>query len=280
MALKLSKQTLTKVAPHPPLRDQLADEIRRAIAVGDLAPGERVPSENEIHKLVDIDRATVGRALSILVNEGLIIRSQGKPTIVAPPVPVRSMDTRRYAAELARLRAGERDDTAAFVEENGAEWGDYSVDRVEYEEQAATEKDAEFLGIKVGTKVMRRRMVKRLRNSETGDDEPIQIQRSTVPMKLARGKVLADPKVQPYPGGTLAELYDAGLIPDESVLTVFEEAGGRQPNMLERRLLAMTTPGWVWDIVRRFSVDGVPIEVSRVIVPMARMRLRYETTVS
>lgn len=274
MALKLTRQTLTHVAPHPPLRDQLADHIRQAIATGDLAPGDRVPSENEIAKQVEIDRATVGRALGILVNEGLIIRSQGKPTVVAPAVPVRHMSTNRYAEQLTELRAGRRD-TTAFVTDHGADWDDFTVDPIEYDEETATETDAAYLGIKTGTKIMRRRMVKRLAG------EPIQIQRSAVPMKLARGKVLADPKAQPYPGGTLAELYDAGLIPDGSTLHVDETAIGRLPNPTERRLLNLTAPTpVVWDIVRVFSVDAVPVEVSRVIAPMAGHALHYETTVS
>lgn len=275
MALKLSKQTLTHVAPHPPLRDQLADHIRQAIATGDLAPGDRVPSENEIATAVGIDRATVGRALGILVNEGLIIRSQGKPTVVAPAVPVRHMSTNRYAEQLRRLRENAGRDTTAFVADHGADWDDYTVDPLEYDEEAATETDAAYLGIKPGTKIMRRRMVKQLRG------EPIQIQRSAVPMKLAKGKVLADPKVQPYPGGTLAELYDSGLIPDGATLHVDETAIGRLPNPTERRLLNLTAPTpVVWDIVRVFSVDGVPVEVSRVIAPMAGHALHYETTVS
>lgn len=274
MALKLSKQTISYVAPHPPLRDQLADHIRQAIATGDLAPGDRVPSENDIATAIGIDRATVGRALGILVNEGLIIRSQGKPTVVAPAVPVRHMSTNRYAQQLAELRAGTRD-TTAFVTDHGADWDDYTCDPLEYDEETATEKDAELLGIKPGTKIMRRRMVKRL------GGEPIQIQRSAVPMKLARGKVLADPTAQPYPGGTLAELYDAGLIPDGATLHVDETAIGRLPNPTERRLLNLTAPTpVVWDIVRVFSVDGVPVEVSRVIAPMAGHALHYETTVS
>ncbi|HEY2086305.1 MAG TPA: GntR family transcriptional regulator [Mycobacterium sp.] len=274
MALKLSKQTLTQVAPHPPMRDQLADHIRQAIATGDLNPGDRVPSENDIANAINIDRATVGRALAILVNEGLIIRSQGRPTIVAPAIPVRHMSTNRYAEQLTQLRAGQRD-TTAFVTDHGAEWDEYTVDPLEYDEETATETDAAYLGIKTGTKIMRRRMVKRLAG------EPIQIQRSAVPMKIAKGKVLADPTVQPYPGGTLAELYDAGLIPDGSVLHVDETAVGRLPNPTERRLLNLTAPTpVVWDIVRVFSVDGNPVEVSRVIAPMAGHALHYETTVS
>lgn len=274
MALKLSKQTISYVSPHTPLRDQLADHIRQAIATGDLAPGDRVPSENDIANAVGLDRATVGRALGILVNEGLIVRSQGKPTTVAPAAPVRHMSTNRYRQQLADLRAGRRE-TTAFVADHDATWDDYTVDPLEYDEEAATETDAAYLGIKAGTKVMRRRMVKQL------GGEPMQIQRSCVPMKLAKGTVLADPKVQPYPGGTLAELYDAGLIPDGSTLHVDETAFGRLPNPTERRLLNLTAPTpIVWDITRVFSVDGIPVEVSRAIAPMAQNALHYETTVS
>ena len=275
MPLKISKQTLLRVGPHPPLRDQLADHIRQAIATGDLRPGEEIPSEPKLEAASGVNRSTIRYALSVLANEGLIVRTQGKPTTVALPVPVRHMSTARYQTELAELRAGRGQDSAAFVTDHGATWDDYSVDPIEYDEEAATPTDATYLGIKPGTKIMRRRMVKRLRG------EPMQIQRSAVPMKLAKGTVLADPRKQPYPGGTLAELYDAGLIPDGSTLHVSETAIGRLPNPTERRLLNLTAPTpVVWDIVRVFSVDDAPVEVSRAIAPMAQNALHYETTVT
>jgi DNA-binding GntR family transcriptional regulator len=275
MPLKLTPQTLDRVAPHPPLRDQLADHIRQAIHTEDLVAGEELPSEQEIaNRLTNIDKATVRRALDVVAAEGLLIKANGRRTKVAAPPPVRELDTQRYAAELARLRAGGREDTAAFVTDHGADWDDYTVDPIEYEEQPANDADAHYLGIRKGTKVMRRRMVKRI------NGEPLQIQRSTVLASKAKGTVLADEKAQPYPGGTLAELYDAGLIPNGAVLTVTEEARGHMPNTTERRLLQMETTGPVWNIIRVFAVDGVPVEVSRVIAPMARIVLRYETTLS
>jgi GntR family transcriptional regulator len=274
MALKLTPHTLDRVRPHPPLRDQLADHIRQAITTEDLAAGEDLPSEQEIADAVNVDKATARRAIDVLAAEGLLVKANGKRTKVAAPPPVRELDTQRYAAELARLRNGGREETAAFVTDHGADWDDYTVGPIEYEEQAANDADAHYLQIRKGTKVMRRRMVKRI------NDEPLQIQRSTVLASKARGTVLADPTVQPYPGGTLAELYDAGLIPDGATLTVTEEARGHMPNTTERRLLQMETTGPVWNIVRVFSVDGVPVEVSRVIAPMARIVLRYETTLS
>lgn len=272
MPLTLNRGIVTKIGAHPPVRDQLADEIRRAIASRKLQPGERIPSEPDIAKLVGVDRTTVRRALELLVNEGLLLRSQGKPTIVAPPARVRIMSTQRYHREIASLRAGEPPETA-FVADHDGTWDAYGIN-AEYSEELATELDRHYLGISKTAKVMRRRMVKRI------DDEPIQIQRSAVPLHLAKGTILADPNVQPYPGGTLAELYNVGLIPAGSRLVVVEEAHARMPNTRERQLLEMAVTGPVWDIVRTFKVDGVAVEVSRVIAPTARIVLVYETDLS
>lgn len=271
MPLTLTAQILDRVDPHPPLRDQLADHIRQAIATSDLLPGDQIPSEQEIADATRVDKATVRRAVDLVAAEGLLVKANGKRTTVAEPPPVRELDTQRYRDELARLRMGQREDTAAFVTDHGADWDAYTCDPIEYDEQPANEADAHYLKIRKGTKVMRRRMVKRI------NGQPLQIQRSTVLASKAKGTVLADPKVQPYAGGTLAELYDAGLIPAAAVLTITEEARGHMPNTTERRLLQMEVTGPVWNIVRVFSVDGVPVEVSRVIAPMARVMLRYET---
>jgi DNA-binding GntR family transcriptional regulator len=110
MALKLSKQSLVRTAPKAPLRDQLADHIRQAIIGGDLRPGEQLESEHKIAAAVGVDRSTVRFALGILADEGLILRSQGKPTIVAPTAPMRREtihfpeDEWRDAEEVARRR--------------------------------------------------------------------------------------------------------------------------------------------------------------------------------
>lgn len=273
MPLTLNRGVVTKIGAHPPVRDQLADHIRQAIASRDLAPGERIPSEPSIATAVGIDRSTVRRALDLLVNEGLLQRSQGKPTIVAPTTQVRVMSTQRYHDELARLRAGQPPETA-FVTDNDATWEQYTLDPIQYSEETATENDRHYLALPKNAKVQRRRMVKRI------GDVPQQIQRSAVPLKHARGTILADPKAQPYPGGTLAELWDVGLIANGSRLVVVEEAHARMPNTRERQLLEMELTGPVWDIVRTFKVDDAPVEVSRVIAPAARLVLVYETELS
>lgn len=273
MPLKLTAHTLDRVQPRPPYRAQIAAQIRQAIATGDLVPDEELAGEYAMATTLGVDRATVRNAISDLVNEGRLIRVPGKRTRVAQAPKVRRLDTRRYAEELARLRAGHTEENAAFVTDHEADWADYTVDPIEYSEELASEKDREHLALPKGAKVMRRRMVKRI------NDEPLQIQRSAVSLKIARGTLLADPSVQPYPGGTLAELYNVGLIPDSATLSVAEEVAGREPNNRERQLLNLSA-GQVWDVVRVFKVDGVPVEVSRVIMPMPLVLLAYETDLS
>ena len=272
MSLDLDEGVINRVKPHLPFRDQLADHIRQRILTGAVRPGDVIPSEPKTAELTGIDRSTVRFALSLLADEGLIRRGHGKPTVVAEPPVVRLLDTSRYREELDRLRAGQPPQTA-FVTDHGATWDDYTIDNPDYSEEPASSEDQRLLGISAKTKVIRRRVVKRLRG------KPVQIQRSAVPAKLAKGTVLADPSVQPYPGGVLAELFDAGLIPDEARVTISEELTGRAPNTKERELLDLPL-GMVWDIARVFSVDCVPVEASRVIAPMAEVKLRYETDFS
>jgi GntR family transcriptional regulator len=52
--------------------------VRQSLAK--LAPGDQIPSEGELARKFDVGRVTVQRALSHLVDEGLIVRKQGKGT--------------------------------------------------------------------------------------------------------------------------------------------------------------------------------------------------------
>jgi len=66
-----------------PLFQQLEDLIRNKITSGELAPGDRIPSEAELCETYNISRMTVRRALDRLVLEGLLVRRQGKGAFVA-----------------------------------------------------------------------------------------------------------------------------------------------------------------------------------------------------
>ena len=61
---------------------QLADRLRQAIRSGELAPGQRVPSELSLTQEYRLSRLTVRRALQQLRSEGLIVVVQSRGTFV------------------------------------------------------------------------------------------------------------------------------------------------------------------------------------------------------
>jgi GntR family transcriptional regulator len=54
------------------LHEQVAAEIRRAIAHGEAEPGERIPKAKDLAAVLGVNTNTVLRALRILQDEGLL----------------------------------------------------------------------------------------------------------------------------------------------------------------------------------------------------------------
>ncbi len=63
--------------------EQIRDLIREMIIGGELAPGSRVPSQNQMKRQFGVSHNTVREAIGSLVHEGLLYRIQGKGTYVA-----------------------------------------------------------------------------------------------------------------------------------------------------------------------------------------------------
>jgi GntR family transcriptional regulator len=245
---------------------QFAAALREAIDDGRLAAGEELPSEREMRDQTGMSRDSIRKALAILESEGLTTSRQGAATRVAETPQLRPLDASRYVEEIRTLRRGGRHPlTSAFTEEHGITWDEYTCDTTVAREPATPE-DARRLDVPDGTDLLRRRFLKYARGI------PSQIQRSAIPWEIGGGTALADLGQQPWPGGTIAELYSLGL----EVTRVKEDVRSRAPRDDERRALRMETPGPVFDIVRVFLVGERPVEASRVIVPADRNVLHYE----
>lgn len=65
-----------------PRYKQLYEHLRREIAEGLYAPGDRLPSERELCEAHSLARLTVRKALDQLVADGFILKHQGKGSIV------------------------------------------------------------------------------------------------------------------------------------------------------------------------------------------------------
>lgn len=60
------------------LHEQVAAEIRRAIADGEASPGERLPPASDLAAVLGVNRNTVLRALRVLRDEGLLEFRRGR----------------------------------------------------------------------------------------------------------------------------------------------------------------------------------------------------------
>ena len=74
-----------KINRHEPtdLHEQVAAEIRRAIADGEASPGERLPPAKDLAAVLGVNTNTVLRALRQLRDEGLLDFRRGRGVSVA-----------------------------------------------------------------------------------------------------------------------------------------------------------------------------------------------------
>lgn len=61
-----------------PLHEQVAAEIRRAIAEGEARPGDRIPQARDLATVLGVNNNTVLRALRLLRDEGLLEMGRGR----------------------------------------------------------------------------------------------------------------------------------------------------------------------------------------------------------
>lgn len=67
-----------------PLYKQVTDQVKDAIASGDLAPNERLPSVRELSEALKVSAITIKRAYFDLETEGYIMTRAGLGSFVAP----------------------------------------------------------------------------------------------------------------------------------------------------------------------------------------------------
>jgi GntR family transcriptional regulator len=89
------------VDPHggAPLYQQLAEQIKRAIAVGALSPGERLPTVKGLAIDLKLNANTVARVYRELEREGVIATAPGRGSFVSENGALG--DARRVALDVA-----------------------------------------------------------------------------------------------------------------------------------------------------------------------------------
>lgn len=72
-----------------PLYAQVASSVRRAVAIGAVSVGERLPSATDVAASLDVNPHTVLHAYQLLRDEGLIELRRGRGAIVTAGRPGR-----------------------------------------------------------------------------------------------------------------------------------------------------------------------------------------------
>jgi GntR family transcriptional regulator len=114
MRVKVDRQERTD------LHEQVAAEIRRAIAEGEAQPGDRLPPARDLAAVLGVNRNTVLRALRTLRDEGLLEFRRGRGiTVAGSPSQGVIVAQARNLVRLARKHGYRLDELVEIVKSAG-----------------------------------------------------------------------------------------------------------------------------------------------------------------
>src|SRR5436190_6232337 len=100
------------------LYEQVAAEVRRAIAEGEAKPGERLPPAKDLAAVLGVNTNTVLRALRMLREEGLLEFRRGRGiTVAGTPEKGAVIARARELVRFARKQGYRRDELIQLIEE-------------------------------------------------------------------------------------------------------------------------------------------------------------------
>ncbi len=145
-----------------PLYEQLMNAVEKKIRDGFYKPGDKIATETELAKEYGVSLITVRKAVSLLMEKGLVIKKQGKGTFVTKPKYSRNMRNLQSFSEMCMqmgVKPGGKMLENRLVEADG--------------------KIAESLGVEPGSRVI---YIERLRYA---DKEPVVIEKNYFSLKYA-----------------------------------------------------------------------------------------------
>jgi GntR family transcriptional regulator len=112
LKVKIDRQEPTE------LFEQVAAEIRRAIADGEAKPGERLPPARDLAAVLGVNTNTVLRSLRLLREEGLLEFRRGRGvTVAGTPEKGAVIARARELVSFAREQGYRRDELIELIEE-------------------------------------------------------------------------------------------------------------------------------------------------------------------
>ena len=252
--------------------ERIADDLRRQIHSGALAPGDQLPNEQTLRAEYRVSLPVVRQALDVLESEGLVDRVHGRGTYVRTPRQRVRRTPERYQWEKDRVLLPEeqRRRTGATERDTGLTMPDLEF-HAEYHTVAANEDLAKVFGVPVGAKLLQR--IYRTRSKQ--EEVPLSLIRSYLVYDVAaENSSLLDARNEPWPGGTQHQLHTIGIELDRIV----DHITARPPGPEEVEALSLP-PGVSVFVLRKVSIDtsDCVVEVSEVVIPADRTEFVYTT---
>lgn len=233
------------------LQTRIADHLRAQIELGQLKPGEQLPTLDALSATYKCSKVTVRTVIEMLKQQGLVVTRQGRGTFVRERVKARRQGRGRYRRS---VWLGGRKLLDAEAEDQGL--------RVDPQEMRfvgqvpAPAEVAERLGIAPGLPVHVRRRTTVL------DGRPNQLADSYYELSvLAAAPMLGEDETGP--GGGFARLEEAGF----RLAEIREEMSVRMPTSPESASLSLPEGTPVVDLIRTtYDATGRPVEVMLAVI--------------
>ncbi len=241
---------------------RIADDIRRQITTGELAPEGRLPTNAELARQWAVSGAVVTRALGTLKAEGLLVSRSARGTFVRAPRKLLTWSLSEF--ESHRNDTYTADAWSLAVEKQGMKPSStVTVRRIK-----ATPEIATWLAIGEGDTVTVRDRVR------YADEQPYMVGASFFPTWVAAGTRLEEPGDQSAPGGLLVEVgHPQARVKDIVTAPVASSEDAHS--------LRIPEGSKVWSVLRiGYGNDGRPVRAMRTIAPLDSWQLEFAHSVA
>jgi GntR family transcriptional regulator len=240
----------------PSLSQQIANDIGRSIAAGELPPGGVIPSERELRERYQTTKSTVNRAISLLQAEGLVRTESGRGVFVQEIPKVK---------RVRRIPARGSGSGSSFAEEMTKAGLSPETKLVQAEVIHPPVTIAKRLDITDSEQVLIRK------RHMFANGRPVQLASSYIPLSIAGSLDLAFPDTGP--SGIYERLASRGY----RVVRFVEEVEARQPTNEEADFLRVSKFLYVLEVSRRAcDPSGRALEVTINVLPSNLWQLSYE----
>ncbi|MFJ5110965.1 GntR family transcriptional regulator [Streptomyces sp. NPDC088551] len=245
-----------------PTYRRIADDLRTLILSGELVPGEKLRSENELKDQYGTTRVTVRKALALLKADGLLISEQGRGVFVRPRPNVQMLTTG------ANFRKRRETGVSNFNAEAAAQGLRPEQRILGVERLPAPAEVASLLGVDDGTTVIVRR------RAYFVNDDPMQLVDGYYPAELFGGTEVEEPRR--IRGGVSRLIEDPEGPVGQRITQFVEDLEIRMPSPNE--IKALNIPPGV-PLARVFrtahTAAGQTVEVLDSRIPCDRHAFRY-----